>query len=254
MVRKELLDCNHSSNSVTVSLETLESVVSGVRCVNSFIRQYPDLEEWRAAYFIRARLLAMSVAVVRALKTEKREVSDPVLAQRWLIDLERVAAIEKDVKSLYLSALREMTELMHLSIFRTLESRGLVMGDPQQALIESNVARRQAGVFEWLVERKQENNRFIVGRMLTETTPMFLVEGFGLVSAVMFLGKVSDDSDLVLESECSVRLAIAGAQWNTPCQEFAGGNDADEIVDAASLRVMSAVTQKSGGIPQTPTR
>lgn len=234
-------------NTKPPSVDALESLQSQMRCVENFLDNNKATEHWQKAYAVRAKAMMASMDVINVLgePTFNNGDADMANAQRMLMDREKLKKLKSENYHFVYRAIQEITISRHHGLFQELKRKGMSMGDPKEQLNASNRVNKQVGVWESSVDEVREGGQFIITRWVTEKTPMFLLEGYGTVSATL---KVEDDyfdENGVFSDKCKVYIGIAEGRLSYPCPEYLTGVKGGQIIDAMMAMVKESMAKQA---------
>lgn len=249
-IRSALWDCNSTAERLDINLEALADVLERAQCVNKLLVQAPNDPDWRVAYFIRGRMLLTAAALVRALENPG-PAAQPLTAQQaqaQLVGRDRLQLLKKQTHQLASSAAQEVTEAIADSVMKTLQTRGLALGDPIPEINALNVSRRQVGIFTWDLEKTSDDKKFVVTRALFDVMASFVLEGYGLVSTrAEFVTSIegSTSESALFDETCKIRVRIVDSTWMYPCLSYVSGLNGDAASDAGVLALEKALREKA---------
>jgi len=241
--KNALQDCNlPDKTKLEATIETLASLQLRSRCVEDFLHKYPHTGYWQEAYMVRGRMLNGAMAIIRELDSTSRPVksTDIVAAQKLLMDSQSLRKLKTENFNYTKRALEEITIAIHRGVFYELKAKGLAMGDPRARLDAANRTARQLGIWETIIEETRENGQFLVTRWVTERSSMFLIEGYGLVTASVKVPDIYFNEEGAFSDDCKVLVSMDGGLTSYPCGTFLSGS-----LGADAVRSLSAVVQES---------
>lgn len=246
--KQKLVACTSTQVSLEPpSVEALASLQEQMRCVENFLTDYKTTQHWKQAYADRYKVMMDSMTVIKALGEPATSggTSDLANAQRALMDREKLKKLKMENYNYVKRAVNEITTSITYSLFRQLKRSGVQMGNPKQDIEASNRMAKQTGVWGSTIDAESDNGEFVVSRWVTETSPMFKIEGYGSVSINTKIEDKYFDDNGAFSDNCKVYLGVTRERLSFDCAEYLSALKGSDVAKAMNAMISEDMSKKA---------
>lgn len=235
-----------SAGKIQPGVDGLSLTRTLVDCAENYLASFPqgahvaDIEQLHY-YSIYAGMQILKELDQNETTAESTNVVD---VQQKLISRKNIEKMRGEHVNAVHRALNDINIKIARRLYNNLKSSGISMEDITETLNESNVQRRNTGIWEISVENVYDANKFVVLREWDERYPWFVVSGFGLVNPHIKLDDDGFEKRGWFSNNCVVHVFSESKSFEHQCSDYLSGKASFVVLDEITKTFTDAMRGK----------